>query len=222
MNESAHNSRSVAPLLGLVALLGLMASMALALPPDTRAQKEAERVAKKMEKAAKAVARQTKEETETIRHFQKAAARYDGLHRQETERVRDRGPVTAQALGEAIRSRRLKARPGDIFVPEVQTLLRRLISEQLKGPDAFAARRALDEDNPTKQPEFPQVILRINAAYPEGAARSTIPPSLLLVLPPLPESLHYRFVGRDLILVDDVAQIIVDFLLAATPAGTAS
>jgi hypothetical protein len=37
------------------------------------------------------------------------------------------------------------------------------------------------------------------------------------VLPPLPECLHYRFVGRDLLLVDSVAQIIVDILRNAAP-----
>ena len=53
--------------------------------------------------------------------------------------------------------------------------------------------------------------------YPLDAPRSTVPPSLLLTLPPLPSSLHYRFVGRDLILLDSVAQLIVDVLPAAAP-----
>jgi hypothetical protein len=44
-----------------------------------------------------------------------------------------------------------------------------------------------------------------------------VPPSVLLILPPLPACLHYRFVGRDLVLVDAVAQLIVDILPAAAP-----
>ena len=40
---------------------------------------------------------------------------------------------------------------------------------------------------------------------------------MLLTLPPLPACLHYRFVDRDLVLVDSVAQLIVDFLPAAVP-----
>ena len=60
-------------------------------------------------------------------------------------------------------------------------------------------------------------MVRVNGAYPSGASRSTVPPSLLLALPPLPPSLHYRFVGKDLILLDAVAQIIVDFVSAAAP-----
>jgi len=59
--------------------------------------------------------------------------------------------------------------------------------------------------------------VRVNAEYPPGAPRSTVPPSVLLTLPPLPACLHYRFVDRDLVLVDSVAQLIVDFLPAAVP-----
>ena len=55
------------------------------------------------------------------------------------------------------------------------------------------------------------------ARWRSGWPRSTVPPSVLLTLPPLPPSLHYRFVGRDLILVDSVAQLVVDLLPAAAP-----
>ena len=60
-------------------------------------------------------------------------------------------------------------------------------------------------------------MVGVNVEYPVGSARSTVPPSVLLTLPPLPEALHYRFVGRDLLLVDSVAQLIVDFMPAAAP-----
>jgi len=60
-------------------------------------------------------------------------------------------------------------------------------------------------------------VVHVNGEYPLGAPRSTVPPSVLLTLPPLPECLHYRFVGQDLILVDSVAQLIVDILPAAAP-----
>jgi hypothetical protein len=46
---------------------------------------------------------------------------------------------------------------------------------------------------------------------------ATVPPLLLLRLPKLPEGLEYRFMGRDLILHDTTANIIVDFLRAAAP-----
>jgi hypothetical protein len=59
--------------------------------------------------------------------------------------------------------------------------------------------------------------VKVNAVYAAGAPRSTVPPSVLATLPALPECLRYLFVGRDLILVDSVAQLIVDFLPAAAP-----
>ena len=71
--------------------------------------------------------------------------------------------------------------------------------------------------NPGLEKDSVPVVVRVNAVYPLGAPRSTVPPSLLLTLPPLPASLHYRFVGRDLILLDSVAQLIVDVLPAAAP-----
>ena len=43
-------------------------------------------------------------------------------------------------------------------------------------------------------------------------------PSLLAVLPPLPEGLEYRFADRDLVLIDIHASIVVDILVNALPA----
>ena len=126
--------------------------------------------------------------------------------------------VAAQkALAHAIAAKRAKAKPGDIFRPEVQPLFRRLIAEQLQGPDALDARKAVLEGNPEDEDDSVPVVVRVNAEYPPGAPRSTVPPSVLLTLPPLPACLHYRFVDRDLVLVDSVAQLIVDFLPAAAP-----
>jgi hypothetical protein len=39
-----------------------------------------------------------------------------------------------------------------------------------------------------------------------------MPPSLLLNLPELPKELEYRFVGRELVLRDSAANLIVDVL----------
>jgi hypothetical protein len=204
-------------------LVGVLAALcftapAAALPfQSSEGRKEAARVARKVEKAAKAAARQTEQENEAVRHFQKAAAKYADLHDSLLSRLGGQKAVTAQALADAITASRVKARPGDILLPEVQPVLRRLIAEELKGPDTLAARKAVSEGNPTEVDDQTPVAVRVNAAYPVGAQRSTVPSSLLLVLPALPGCLHYRFVGRDLILVDNVAQIIVDFLAVAAP-----
>lgn len=218
MDERSPKRRVAARLLvGFMAALCLTLSATAGPFQSSEGRKEAARVAKKVEKAAKAAARQTEEENEAIRHFQKATAKYADLHVALMSRLGDQKAVTAQGLADAIRTNRMKARPGDILLPEVQPVLKRLIAEQLKGPDTLAARKAVSEGNPTEAEDQTRVEVRVNAAYPVGAQWSTVPSSLLLVLPALPECLHYRFVGRDLVLVDDVAQIIVDYLTAAAP-----
>jgi hypothetical protein len=205
-------------------LIGPLAALCLTVPvlagPGQRPeeQKEAAKVAKRMEKAL-GMARQA----EALRHFEEEVAEYAELHAKQLAKLESRLPADAQetiatqkALAHAIAAKRAKAEPGDIFRPEVQPLFRRLIAEQLQGPDALDARRTLFERNPEEEDSV-RVVVRVNAEYPPGAPRSTVPPSMLLTLPPLPACLHYRFVERDLVLVDSVAQLIVDFLPAAAP-----
>ena len=214
-----------APMTGGIALRILAGSLAalwlaapaLAHPMESPQEKvEAAKVAKKVEKA-KSPKRQAKEEVEALEYFQKQVAKYVRIHEVQLARLGGQKAVTAKALADAIAADRARAMQGDVFVPRVQPLLRRLIAEQLKGPDTQAAAKAVVEGNPAKEADSVPVVPRVNAVYPSGATRSTVPPSLLLSLPPLPECLHYRFVNRDLILVDSVAQIIVDYLPAAAP-----
>jgi hypothetical protein len=179
-------------------MIGLLASFLLAVPllsgPDERPEVK----------------------DEALRHFQEEVAKYADLHARQLAKLGSRVPANAaqSALARAIEASRAMARPGDIFRPEVQPLFRRLIAKQLEGPEA---RRVVREGNPKYEPGSVQVAMRVNTIYPLGAPLSTVPPSLLLTLPPLPAPLQYRFVGRDLILLDSVAGLIVDFLSAAAP-----
>ena len=204
-------------------LIGLLAALCLAVPvlagpsEGHDEKSEAAKVAKKVQKAL-GTAHQAEEEREALRHFQEDVADYADLHAKQLAKLGALEPVAVQeALARAIEANRAKARPGDIFRPEVQPLFRRLIAEQLKGPDTLDARKAVVEGNPGLERESVPIVVRVNAVYPLDAPRSTVPPSVLLTLPPLPSSLHYRFVGRDLILLDSVAQLIVDVLPAAAP-----
>jgi hypothetical protein len=220
MDDHASRARRSATsfLIGPVAAL-LLAVPVLAGPGQSpEEQKEAAKVAKRMEKALGMA-----EQAEALRHFEEQVAEYAELQARLVAKLGSRLPADAQttaamqkALARAIAAKRARARPGDIFRPEVQPLFRRLIAEQLQGPDALDARKAFLEGNPEDEDAVP-IVVRVNAEYPPGAPRSTVPPSLLLTLPPLPACLHYRFVNRDLILVDSVAQLIVDFLPAAAP-----
>ena len=55
------------------------------------------------------------------------------------------------------------------------------------------------------------------AVYPENEPLSTVPPNVLMTLPPLPEDIEYRFVGRHVILRDARANLIVDYVANAIP-----
>ncbi len=61
----------------------------------------------------------------------------------------------------------------------------------------------------------------MNAVYPERAALATVPALILTNLPRLPDGLEYRFMGRELILRDREANVIVDFVPGAVPVLTA-
>lgn len=201
--------------------LGLLVPSARAMPrPQDKG--EAARVAKKVERARHRAAHEAKDELEAIRDFRKRLDRYVRVHENQLARLGRQNAVTAQALAGAIVKDRERAKPGDVFIDEIRPLLKKLIAEQLKGPGARPAQKALQEGDPDEDvTDSVPVALGVNAVYPMGAARSTVPPSVLLILPPLPECLHYRFVGRDLLLVDSVAQVIVDILTDAVPAPAA-
>lgn len=116
-------------------------------------------------------------------------------------------------LAKAIRAARAYAVRGDIFIPSVRPVFKALIGQELKGPDGATARSMiLGEGNPKNPESRAKVDLKVNAAYPAKAPLSTVPPSVLRVLPPLPDGLEYRFVGRHLILRDAKADLIVDIL----------
>jgi hypothetical protein len=59
--------------------------------------------------------------------------------------------------------------------------------------------------------------LRTYSRFPVDGPLATMPPSVLEVLPPLPEFLEYRFVGNDLILRDRDARLVLDWIKGAVP-----
>lgn len=112
-------------------------------------------------------------------------------------------------LAEGIRLARADAKAGDVFNGAAEQF-RQIIREDAKDRsvrDAFAAMQEV----PTRTPP------RVNAAYPETAALATVPPLILKRLQQLPEGVEYRFMGRDLILRDTKANLIVDLLAGAVP-----
>jgi hypothetical protein len=116
------------------------------------------------------------------------------------------------ALAAVIRNARAEAKQGDIFTPEIEKKFRALLSPEVKGPAGAKAKATILE-------EKPMVELKVNTEYPSAEPLSTVPPTVLQAMPPLPkgEGLEYRFVRKHLILLDTRANLIVDYLLNAIP-----
>jgi hypothetical protein len=117
------------------------------------------------------------------------------------------------ALAGKIADARRNAHQGDIFTHEVIERFRKIIRSAFQGPEGRLARRTIRQDDPSK------VVARLhmNDVFPEGIPLTTMPPTLLLKLPKLPEELAYRFVGHDLTLVAVKARLIVDLVPDAIP-----
>jgi hypothetical protein len=113
------------------------------------------------------------------------------------------------ALAVKIRQARATAKQGDIFTPEIAARFRRLLQPELTGEDGRDAKAVLKDDAPS----VGEIPFKVNAKYPDGAPVPTVPANLLLNLPTLPEPLQYRPIGKHLILLDEDADVIVDYAL---------
>jgi len=111
-----------------------------------------------------------------------------------------------RALSKLIQDARKDSKQGEIFTPESQMVIKKLIAKVFSGADGPGLKASVMDENPG----VPN--LKVNARYPDEIPVSTIPPQLLEGLPKLPEEIEYRFVGNDLILMDTHAHIIADFI----------
>jgi hypothetical protein len=117
-------------------------------------------------------------------------------------------------LGAAIRDARPGARRGDIFGPDVSSLIRSIVREDFRRRPPGQVKAAVTEVPPT-------LGLRIDDPYPLTYPLATVPPQLLAALPHLPDGLEYRFVGRRVILRDVGANLVLDFIEDAVPTAQA-
>jgi hypothetical protein len=132
-----------------------------------------------------------------------------------------------QAFKQAIQQARRGAARGDFFKKKVEAAIRRIIQKEMRGPDHAPIVKEIQQGNPKlegvpkesnpKAEAKEPVALRVNGDYPDEAPLSSVPPTLLLKLPQLPEEVKYRFVGRHLILRDTEANVILDFIWDAVP-----
>lgn len=115
-----------------------------------------------------------------------------------------------QALAKMIMTLRNQAPPNEIFAKEYQPHFVKIVQ------DDFANRSA--EDRKALVHELPRnVKVDVNTVYPTTIPLITFPAALLRKLPDLPPELEYRIVGRNLILRDVKANLIVDVLRDVVP-----
>ena len=115
--------------------------------------------------------------------------------------------TTAQnELANKVRVARAGVRQGAIFTPEIAEFVRRQIAATLASKDGQKIRASLQNAEPVN------LSLQVNESYPEDVPLQSTPPSLLLNLPELPKGLEYRLLGRELVLRDVDANIIVDYV----------
>jgi hypothetical protein len=110
-----------------------------------------------------------------------------------------------QALTRKIREARPNAKRGDIFTEDAEKAFRNAVHDEFQGAQGSEARTTIRQGEPLKD-----IQLRVNEAYPDGVPFTTVPPTLLLKFPKLPDQVAYRIVGRDLILLDTKANLVVD------------
>jgi hypothetical protein len=141
----------------------------------------------------------------------------DGLAKGAAKLTETSSPEAIQAAERALALRIRAARPeaaqGDIFTPEAEERVRALLNLTMQGVRGKNTRGVIHDEGPGPG-AFP---LEVNEKYPEKEPLGTVPTNILATLPPLPENLEYRFVGRHLIIRDTRANIIVDYIQNAIP-----
>lgn len=117
-----------------------------------------------------------------------------------------------QQLQESVRAARTGAKAGDIFSADAAAMIRNIIKEEFQGKDRIELRKTVLVESEVKA-----VPLRVNYPYPEAKEQLEMAPTLLLKLPQLPKQIRYRFVGRNMLLVDRENGLIIDYMTDAIP-----
>ena len=120
------------------------------------------------------------------------------------------------AMQSGIRRARPHARQGDLFTDDVAGVIRTRLHARLTACDE-RVEDVLAFINEEQLPGARRPAIHQRFPWKLGSAMW---PSLLGVLPPLPEDLQYRFADRDLVLIDMHANLVVDILANALPAPT--
>jgi hypothetical protein len=159
------------------------------------------------------------EEKRIIASFEKRVKDYVKLRNQVKARVpklsKDSTPEQIAAFEkasiEALRVARATAKPGDVFTPETAQFIRSTLKTEMKPAEKKEIRKVVLEAETARAP------LRVNYPYPDTAEFTEMPAKVLLRLPQLPKEVRYRYVGRNLFLVDTDNNLIIDYMVDALP-----
>jgi hypothetical protein len=123
-------------------------------------------------------------------------------------------------LAGSIRAARSLAQLGDLFTRDVRLVLRIDIRDALDAAHIDVT-DLIEELEADVSPGIELLPVEVNGPFP-WAFGAAVPPGLLDRLPALPVEVQYRFIGRNLVLVDVDANLVVDILPDALPRGRLS
>ena len=157
---------------------------------------------------------------ETIKRFDERVKQYVSLRSSVKAKApklsKDSTPEQIQAaetaLVAALGTARASAKPGDIFTPDIAQYIRTTLKREFKPEEKKEIRKVVLD----KESNIP-VTLRVNYPYPDPKEFVEMPATLLLKLPQLPKEVKYRYVNRNLILIDTDNNLIVDYMIDALP-----
>jgi hypothetical protein len=160
------------------------------------------------------VASAVPDEADAIQQFEAAIAEYVAMRRRLADTVPRLAPNStsvelnnaSDAIAAAVQESRQNAGVGDLFVPPVAAMFKRKIDEAMRTANLRQALATIDDEEPTIR--APKIHLR----FPAGSQLATTPASLLNLFPTLPQGLEYRIVGRNLVLRDVDAALILDYI----------
>jgi len=206
MKRKLNNSKSFA--FGVAAIVGLTFSPIQVAARQTPGQQKGD---VQFNRSAR--------DTQTVAAFEERVKQYAKIREDIEDKMpklsKESTPEQIQAHKTAfeakVKAARMGAKHGQIFTKDIVAYLRAMIRREFKGAERAMLRETVMEADTKGVP------LRINYPYPESKELVEMPPTLLLKLPQLPKQVRYRFVKRNMLLVDRENGLIIDYMLNAVP-----
>ena len=120
-------------------------------------------------------------------------------------------------LATTVANARAGAKQGDLFTPEAAAIFATLIKEEYRRRSDSVQETREDQVQEHELDGLPGFVPKVNEQYPTTYPLATFPPTLLPLLPKLPEKLEYRIHEHYLLIRDVEANLIVDFMPNAIP-----